>query len=278
MSPPTLTRKANAFAKLVRQPGGLSMDEAVRAADENLRSIRGQLVAEVEAAVERMQALGGALRDGPDQGALNELYRSANSVIGLAGPSGLPATGQVCYSLCELIDRLQTSDTWNAPALQVHMDSLRLLRSGAAEDEAQQEAIVAALRRVVARVLPPGAIPLRRGQPPSIGSCTRGGDVRREPWRPRAGPPPCSARAWRCCARSGIGRSRRHGRAHRPPSPAIRPAMEKRMARHQCRRRATQRCRAPHRPAKPRIPDARPASPPCPVRRALGGAGMVLPW
>lgn len=147
------TRKPGTFAKLVRQPGGVSMDEAVRAADANLESIRGRLVAEIEATLERMQALGGALRDGPGDGrALEELYASANAVIGLAGAPGLRGLGRVCYSLCELIDRLQTSGAWNGPAVRIHMDSLRALRPGTAEGEAQQEAIVAALKRVVARV------------------------------------------------------------------------------------------------------------------------------
>lgn len=152
MSTPTPPRKANAFAKLVRQPGGLTMNEAVRAADANLQSIRGQLLAEVEASVERMQTLGRALRDASDGGALEELYALANSVVGMSGASGLRALGQVCYSLCEVIDRLQTSGAWNGPAVQVHMDSLWLLRPGTAEGEAQQEAIVVALKRVVGRI------------------------------------------------------------------------------------------------------------------------------
>lgn len=152
MKTPTVTRKGNAFGKLVRQPGGVGMEEAVRAADENLRAIRGQLRAEVEAAVERMRALGRGLEDGACPAALEELYRLANCVVGLAGASGLPALGRVCYSLCELVDRLQGARTWNWPAVRVHMDSLRLLRPGAEGSEAEQEAVVAALRRVVARV------------------------------------------------------------------------------------------------------------------------------
>lgn len=128
------------------------MDEAVRAADANLQSIRGQLVAEIEATVERIQAFGGAaLRDPPDERALEQLYNLANSVIGMAGTAGLRALGRVCYSLCDLIDRLQTSRTWSATAVQVHLDSLRLLSAGTAEVEAE-EAIVAALKQVVARV------------------------------------------------------------------------------------------------------------------------------
>ena len=153
MSAPALPRRAGNFAKLVRKPGGLSLDEAVRAPDANLQSIRGQLIAEVEATVERMQALAGnAFRDGPDERALEQLYQLSNSVVGIAGAAGLRALGQVCYNLCELIDRLQTSRGWNVAAVRVHIDSLHLLCAGTADDGSEHEAIVAALGRVVARI------------------------------------------------------------------------------------------------------------------------------
>lgn len=145
-------RPAGAFAKLVRQPGGMTEDEAVRAADANLESIREKLVAEIEATLERMHAVAGALGDAPGAPALEELYKAANSVIGMAGAPSLRTLGQVCHSLCELIDRLQTTGAWNAAAVRLHMDSLRVLRPGTAEDAARQEAIVAALKRVVGRI------------------------------------------------------------------------------------------------------------------------------
>ena len=147
-----MRKPAGSFAKLVRQPGGMTQDEAVRAADANLESIREKLAEEIRATLDWMHAIGGALGDEPGTPALEELYKAANSVIGMAGAPGLRALGRVCYSLCELIDRLQTTRTWNAAAVRLHMDSLRVLRPGATEDEARQEAIVAALKRVVGRI------------------------------------------------------------------------------------------------------------------------------
>lgn len=152
MGAPTPTRKASRFAELVLQPGGMSMEEAVRAADANLEAIRGRLLASVEAILERMQALGGAHGHGPDGRALNDLYALSNTAIGVAGAAGLHALAQVCLSLCELIDRLQAAGAWNGPALRVHLDSLRRLGPGASDSGAEQEAIVAALKRVVARL------------------------------------------------------------------------------------------------------------------------------
>jgi hypothetical protein len=152
MRPFAKQHKRGAFAKLVLQPGGATMEEAVRAAEANLASIHGMLVVEVEAALERVQTLGETLRDEPDGRALDRLYEEANALIGITGGPGLRALNQVCYSLCELIDRLQASRVGNAPAVRIHLDSLRLLRPGTAEGEAEQDAMVSALRRVVQRI------------------------------------------------------------------------------------------------------------------------------
>lgn len=149
---PRMPRKAGHFARLVHQPGGVTMDEAVLAADANLETLRSGLEAEIGATIGAMQSLGTALDGAPDPAAIEKLYRLSNLVIGLAGIPGLRAIGRVCYSLCELIDRSQTSRTWNAAAVQVHMDCLRALRPGTAGDEAQQDAVVAALGRVVGRI------------------------------------------------------------------------------------------------------------------------------
>lgn len=144
--------RANRLATLVHQPGGLVIDEAIDAANANLELIRGPMVQRIEVMVERMQAIGAVLESDLDAEALDELYTLANSVVGMAGVFGLECLGQVSCSLCTLIDHLRTSTVWDGRALCVHMDSLRLLRPGTMQDLAQQDAIVAALRRVLETV------------------------------------------------------------------------------------------------------------------------------
>lgn len=147
-----LASKPNRLSRLVHQPGGVTMDEAVQAADANLETIREKVVAEIEAIVERMQAVGTILRTGPDERALEELYTLANSVVGMAGVFGMAALGQVSYSLCDLVDRMRTRKKWDGAAMQVHMDSLRLVRSGTQGDGDGHRAVIAALRQVVERL------------------------------------------------------------------------------------------------------------------------------
>lgn len=144
--------KPNRLAKLVHQPGGVSMNEAVRAANASLEGLRETVVGEVEATLDRMQAIGAGLRSGPDEPALAELYALSNVIIGMAGVFGMERFGAVAYSLCELIERIRRRGKWDAPAVQLHLDTLRRLRAEPAGDDAQHERVVAGLRQLVSRL------------------------------------------------------------------------------------------------------------------------------
>ena len=152
MNPTIGKRQPSRLAGLVHQPGGVTIDEAVEAADTALETIREEVTAEIYSTLERMLVLGHDMKAGYDKYALDELYVLANTVVGMAGVFGMHSLGEVSFSLCELVDRLKTMKKWDGPAMQVHMDSLRLLRPGATQSDVQQKALVGALRRIVARV------------------------------------------------------------------------------------------------------------------------------
>jgi len=144
------------FANLVNRPGGQTAEEAIEAASTNLETIRDRVVAAIDTTLQRMQALGVLLQAGSDPAAVEEMYKLANTVVGLAGTAGLGSLGDVSYSLCELIDRLRTAKIWNIQAIQLHLDALRRLQSTAPGEQAAAQAVTDALRRVVARIpLPP---------------------------------------------------------------------------------------------------------------------------
>ena len=141
-SVPDHTRR---FASLVLRPGGLTAKEAVASAEQNLLALRGQGLEQVYAAIDRMEAAGPAFRADPWGDTRVELYGLANSLIGVAGVFGLPEIGEVAYSLCSLLDGADTAGS--AAAVQLHLDSLRLLRRGGM-DPTQIQLIGAALRQV----------------------------------------------------------------------------------------------------------------------------------
>lgn len=143
------SKRGNRLAQLVNRPGGMTATEAERAADANLATIRGDTVSHIDLLVRDILAAGARLRAGPDEAAASELYALANKVGGMAGIFGLHGVGEVCFSVCDLVDRLRVLESWNGPAIGVHMDSLRLVRSGEMDADQGYAAVVAALRRVV---------------------------------------------------------------------------------------------------------------------------------
>lgn len=151
MSQPTVPGHTSRLASLVNRPGGLTEDEAVSAATANLEGMRERTLIEIDATLQRMQAIGAALAAEPDPAALDALYGSSHTLIGVAGTFGLGGLSAVAYSLCELIDRMRTSRTWNPLAVRVHLDSLRLMQvAGPGERDGWQ--VRDALRAMVERV------------------------------------------------------------------------------------------------------------------------------
>ena len=144
---PSHTRR---LADLVHRPGGLTAAEAVTAAEARLDTIRESSVKEIIAMVDNMIAIGERLLQSRTQEACDALYVASNSVVGVAGVFTLNELGEVAFSLCKLLDRQRTHGVWSAPALRLHLDSLRLMFRE--EDNAVKRAIVDALHKVVDRV------------------------------------------------------------------------------------------------------------------------------
>jgi hypothetical protein len=134
------------LCKLVLQPGGMTANEAVRAADAKLEGIRDRGLIEIAAMLARMHAIGVALNSGPDRALSQELYRISNSMVGIAGVFGLAALGDVAFSLCSLLDRYLVSGHWSMLPVQRHLDSLRLMQ-GSGLSMAKVQAVDAALRQ-----------------------------------------------------------------------------------------------------------------------------------
>lgn len=136
------------LAALAHQPGGLTAAEAAAAAQRRLEAMHADAVAGLDGMVARLTALGPRLADGLDPAALDEAYKLANAVFGVAGLFGLGALGEVAYSLCDLLDRLHASGGWHPAAVQVHLSGLALARQAGAD----AGPITEGLRRVVGSV------------------------------------------------------------------------------------------------------------------------------
>jgi hypothetical protein len=145
-------RPENRLAKAVFQPGGKTVAQALEDAQAGLDEIRGESLDILKGKLEEIQALGrkSQATAGPDE--IKTLYALSSEVIDIAGLFGLPELGQAAYSLCELLDRLASRQTWNWPAVQVHLHGLLILADPDKIPEAARKDVVEGLRQVCQRI------------------------------------------------------------------------------------------------------------------------------
>jgi hypothetical protein len=92
---------------------------------------------------------------------------------------GLIGMGKAAWSLCELLDLLEVDLPSGRPAVDTHVRSLQILRSGALLPKAERRALLAGLSSLLAHVRTESA---RRSTPTAFASAPAAG----------APPQPCS--------------------------------------------------------------------------------------
>jgi len=147
----------NQLAKVVKKPGGKTVDEHVKAAEVRIEGVRDVTLASLIEKAEALAALAAAGRKGTDSKAFDSIYETSNAIFGLAGTFGLKALAEAAFSLCDLADGFRGGEAPNWPSIDVHVDGIRLLAGlGDKAEAAGAESILDGLRRVRARVLPAG--------------------------------------------------------------------------------------------------------------------------
>ena len=150
MSSVTMVPYENRLAKLVQQPGGLKITEALHQAEVNLESVRDECLQTVDEKLAEIERLHASAPKEPTDEVVEQIYRAANEIHGLAGVFGLGELGEAAFSLCEIVDRLRTAGRWNGASVEVHLFALRLLRHP--DEHSDRAAILDGLRQVTNRV------------------------------------------------------------------------------------------------------------------------------
>jgi hypothetical protein len=151
MSAARIFKIDNKLAKIARQPGGKTLDEAVRTAEMRVESVRERCVASLAEKAEQLAKVAAGDRAANPQGILDGLYKISNAIFGVAGVYGLDALAESSCSLCDLLYRFSSGEVVNWEAVDVHVDGIRLLAAGYTEGAAS---ILAGLKRVRARFVP----------------------------------------------------------------------------------------------------------------------------
>jgi hypothetical protein len=144
----------NRLAKSIVTKGGMSASEALHAAQQAVEQVREPTIAEIDASLGEIYALGDQLKaaNTGDEEALQKMYICANRVVAMGGVFGLGELGQAAYSLCELVSRFQTLERFHWSMIQVHIDGLRLLRHPGDHAAATREEVLKGLRHIATSV------------------------------------------------------------------------------------------------------------------------------
>ena len=143
------------LAKLLKEPGGVPVVEAIEQAAENLRVLAPECGAEVIAVLEQVEASFATFPMERDEFALAELYAITGRSIGTASVAGLEGFDAALLSLCNLLDHLRTHGRWDRDAIAVHVRALRLLSTISGPAGASAEPILSGLAQVTRRYAPP---------------------------------------------------------------------------------------------------------------------------
>lgn len=146
----------NKLAQIATEPGGRTIEHALRAAADGIEGVRGASLASLMERVDKIASFAAEGRESGDLEAFKGIYDLSNAVFGIASTFGLTAMAEAAFSLCDLADAFRGGEAVSWPAIDVHVDGMRLLATlGDKAGAAGAESILDGLRRVRARVLPP---------------------------------------------------------------------------------------------------------------------------
>jgi len=150
MTAATFIAWENRLSKMVREPGGVRMGQALEQAETNLDTIQEQCLEAMDAQIEEMEKLCAEGGRQPPEDTKNQLYDLGNDVLAVAGAFDLKELGQASFSLCELVDRLRSRGKWNQAAVEVHLSAFRLLRQP--DPETDRSSVILGLKGLTDRV------------------------------------------------------------------------------------------------------------------------------
>jgi hypothetical protein len=141
--------RPNRLEKLLLEPGGVTVGQALRKAAENLESIRESSLTALDERLSQIEALRRAAGRRASSEVKEAIYLLANDVHSIAGVFGLHHLGEAAFSLCELIDRQRERGRWSPEAVDVHLAAFHIFRRP--DHDADGEAVLAGLRQITDR-------------------------------------------------------------------------------------------------------------------------------
>ena len=135
------------LARQMAQPGGRTLADVERRANERLELHRDDVMTTIAGTVTELELIVSVAAPGSEP----QVYKLASSLLDMAGFFDTGPLYDAGYSLCDVADRMQTNGTWRWPSVAVHVQALRLILTGGCKADATSDALLIGLRSVAAK-------------------------------------------------------------------------------------------------------------------------------
>ena len=135
------------LARQMAQPGGRTLADVERRANERLERHRDDVMTTVAGTITELELVVAAATAGSEP----QVYKLASSLLDTAGFFDTGPLYDAGYSLCDVADRMQTNGVWSWPNVAVHVQAMRLILTGGCQADATSDALLAGLRSVAAK-------------------------------------------------------------------------------------------------------------------------------
>ncbi|MGI9382510.1 MAG: Hpt domain-containing protein [Methyloligellaceae bacterium] len=130
---------SDALAKRCVRPGnGLeAAQKAIKAAEHAIEELSVNFKDWMVGEVERLARAGDAIKaDGPSESTVEDVFAVAHDIKGQAGTFGYPLAGDICASLCRLLDTCPDKSRIPVVLVEQHVDAVKaILREDAKGDD-----------------------------------------------------------------------------------------------------------------------------------------------
>jgi hypothetical protein len=140
------------LSELAKRAGGISRDDAVEGAMQQMESLRGESDDVIETTIAALEAIGQTARKNGkcSRDQLLEILQHGDQMVTLAGTFGYGPLGIASRSLCDIADGMMRAGSDDIAPILVHVQAVRMTspRSAALTPE-QADKVLAELTRVL---------------------------------------------------------------------------------------------------------------------------------
>jgi hypothetical protein len=136
--------------EMLNRPGGISREDALSGAIENIRSISGEGDQQIEDAIVKIEAIAISVAKAqfsPQE--LKAVLELADHIVTLAGTFGYSSLDRTTKGLCDIADGLLQTGRGDAAPVLVHVRAVRLFApSASALSEEEANKVLAELEKI----------------------------------------------------------------------------------------------------------------------------------